>query len=154
MKYWLFKSEPTTFSIDDLASKPSQTACWDGVRNYQVRNLLRDFIHKGDLAFFYHSSCPTPGIAGLMEVVSEGYPDTTSWDPSTPGYDPKSSAENPRWYMVDLRFKSKFKNLIPLSELKKNAALSKMLILKTGNRLSITELSENEWRTVLHLAKN
>ena len=152
MNYWLFKSEPSTFSIDDLEKKPSQTTCWDGIRNYQVRNFLRDSIHKGDLAFFYHSSCPTPGIVGIMEVVSEGYPDPTSWKPTAPGYDPKSTPESPRWYMVDVRLKKKFKRLLPLDEIKKHPVLSKMTLAKQGNRLSITPVTETEWKAVLELA--
>lgn len=151
MKYWLFKSEPSTFSIDDLAKKPSQTAGWDGVRNYQVRNFLKNNIHPGDLAFFYHSSCPLPGIVGIMEVVSKGYPDNTAWNPHHSGYDPKSSPEAPRWYQVDVCLKKKFKQIISLQEIKEHPILKKMIISKRGNRLSITPVSPTEWKTVLKL---
>ena len=106
--YWLFKSEPNCFSIDDLRHRPNQTTHWDGVRNYQVRNLLRDTIKKGDQAFFYHSSCNQPGIVGTIAVVSGGYPDFTAWDRHAEHYDPKSSAENPRWFMVDVKLMQKF----------------------------------------------
>jgi predicted RNA-binding protein with PUA-like domain len=153
MNYWLFKSEPSTFSIDDLEKLPSQTSFWDGIRNYQVRNFLRDAIHPGALAFFYHSSCPNPGIVGIMEVVSEGYPDPSAWDASSPGYDPQSKPEAPRWYGVEVRLQKKFKRLISLEEIKKNPALSKMLIARQGNRLSITPLTSQEWKTLLELAQ-
>src|SRR5688572_25481181 len=102
MNYWLFKSEPTTFGIDDLADRPNQTEHWDGVRNFRVRNMLRDEIKVGDQAFFYHSSCIPPGIVGMMEVVKAGYPDFTSWDKKSDHYDPKSKPEKPLWYMVDV----------------------------------------------------
>ena len=151
MNYWLFKSEPSTFSIDDLEQKPSQTAPWDGVRNYQVRNFLRDNIHPGDKAFFYHSSCEVPGIVGIMEVVSEGYPDPTAWNPKSHYFDSKSTRENPRWYMVDVRLKKKFKRIISLQEIKKHPTLSKMRITRKGNRLSITPVTETEWQAVLEL---
>lgn len=153
MRYWLFKSEPSTFSIDDLEQKPSQSAPWDGVRNYQVRNFLRDTIQPGDLAFFYHSSCPVPGIVGIMEIISPGYPDETSWNPKSPGFDPKSSKENPRWWLVDVRLKEKFTNLISLEELKKQSNLRQMLICRKGNRLSITPVTKEEWKAVLELKK-
>lgn len=154
MKHWLFKSEPSTFSIDDLEKKPSQTSCWDGVRNYQVRNFLRDSIHKGDLAFFYHSSCAQPGIVGIMEIMSEGYPDSSALDPTSPGYDPQDSLVAPRWFMVDVRLKQKFKRTVTLNEIKKHPTLDKMLVSRRGNRLSITPVTEAEWRAILELAKN
>ena len=154
MKHWLFKSEPSTFSIDDLEQKPSQTAPWDGVRNYQVRNFLRDTIEKGDLAFFYHSSCPQPGIVGVMEIMSVGYPDPSAWDPASHGYDPKSSLLNPRWFMVDVRLKQKFKRIISLTEIKKHPVLGEMLVSRRGNRLSITPVTAAEWDSVLKIAKS
>lgn len=151
MNYWLFKSEPSTFSIDDLEKKPSQTSPWDGVRNYQVRNFLRDSIHKGDLAFFYHSSCPQPGIVGIIKVQSEGYPDPTAWNPKCPGYDPLSTITKPRWFLVDVQLQQKFPRIIPLNEIKKHPILGKMLISRKGNRLSITPVTETEWQAVLKL---
>src|SRR5262245_45419521 len=116
MHYWLFKSEPSCFSIDDLSSRPKQTSCWDGVRNYQVRNMLKDEIRKEDLVLFYHSSCTPPGIAGIAKVVKEGYPDYTAWDLNGDHFDPKSTPGNPRWYMVDVKFVKKFSRFIPLEE--------------------------------------
>ncbi|EKD71952.1 MAG: hypothetical protein ACD_46C00050G0005 [uncultured bacterium] len=146
--YWLFKSEPETFSIDDLANRPKQTEHWDGVRNYQVRNMLRDEIKKGDLGFFYHSSCTPPGIAGVVEVVKEGYPDFVAWDPRSNYFDPKSTPENPRWYMVDVKLVKKFPRLITLDEIRHHPQLKNMLILRKGNRLSITSVSKKEWDVI------
>src|SRR5688572_7581274 len=142
MRYWLFKSEPDCFSIDDLFNSPKKTAPWDGVRNYQVRNLLRDVIQKGDLAFFYHSSTKPPGIVGIMEIVTSGYPDTT---------DPDFNPLNPRWYLVDVRFKEKFQRMISLSELRECPVLSDLSLLKRGNRLSITPVSKTDWNYILRL---
>lgn len=153
MNYWLFKSEPECFSIDTLSTRPKQTSCWDGVRNYQVRNMLRDEIKIGDLAFFYHSSCTPPGVAGVVEVVKNGYPDHTAWDLESDHYDPKSTAENPRWYMVDVKLVKKFPRLITLEEIKKHPKLKNMLINRKGNRLSITSVTADEWKTILGLAK-
>lgn len=152
MHYWLFKSEPNVFGIDHLKSRKNQTEHWDGVRNYQVRNLLRDEIKPGDQAFFYHSSCPEPGIAGIIEVVKAGYPDFTSWDPKSDHFDPKSTPQHPRWYMVDVKFIKKFSKIISLHELKLTPALKNMPILRKGNRLSITPISSNEWKTILQLS--
>lgn len=153
MNYWLFKSEPNTFNIDDLRSRPSQTEHWDGVRNYQVRNLLRDEIKVGDLGLFYYSSCNPPGIAGVIEVVRDGYPDFTAWDITSPYYDPKGTPENPRWYMVDVKFKNKFKHFIPLNEIKQTKSLANMLILRRGNRLSITRVTSAQWKVILQLGE-
>jgi predicted RNA-binding protein with PUA-like domain len=154
MKYWLMKSEPSTFSIDDLAKAPKQTTCWDGVRNYQVRNMLRDEMSIGDLAFMYHSSCDEPGIVGVIEVVKRGYPDSTAFDPQHDHYDPASQPQAPRWYMVDVRLKQRFSRVISLDELRSHAAkqLRDMLILKRGNRLSITPISATEWKFITSLA--
>lgn len=148
---WLFKSEPETFSIDALATRPKQTEHWDGVRNYQARNMLRDDIKKGDLGFFYHSSCTPPGIAGIVEVVKSGYPDFFAWDPRSNYFDPKSTPENPRWYMVDVKLVRKFPRLITLDEIKQQPKLRDMLILRKGNRLSITPVTKNEWDVILRL---
>jgi predicted RNA-binding protein with PUA-like domain len=152
MQFWLFKSEPACFSIDDLARRSKQTEQWDGVRNYQVRNMLRDDIKQGDQAFFYHSSCPEPGIVGRMEIVKEGYPDYTAWDIQSEHFDPNSSLEHPRWFMVDVKFLEKFPSPISLTEIKRHPVLSKMLIAKNGNRLSITPVTQTEWNTLLKLA--
>ena len=147
--YWLFKSEPETFSIDHLSQRPKQTEHWDGVRNYQVRNMLRDQIKVGDQAFFYHSSCTPAGIVGIMEIVKAGYPDPSAWNPESKYYDPKSSPENPRWFMVDVHFVKKFKHIITLGELKKHPALDNMQVARRGNRLSITPVTKEEWKIIL-----
>lgn len=154
MNYWLFKSEPSCFSIQDLSKRPKQTSCWDGVRNYQVRNMLRDEIKTGDLGFFYHSSCTPPGIAGIVEVVKNGYPDHTAWDLNSEHYDPKSTPENPRWYMVDVKLVEIFPRLITLDEIKQHPKLNKMLITRKGNRLSVTAVQPEEWRVILGFTKN
>ena len=151
MAYWLMKSEPDTFSLDDLRSRPDSTEHWDGVRNYQARNMMRDQMKRGDKVFFYHSSCPVPGIAGIAKVVREAYPDGSAHNPESRYYDPKASAENPRWFMVDVKFERKFKRLLPLSELKAEPALAEMTLLKKGNRLSIMPVSEDEWQQILSM---
>lgn len=152
MRYWLFKSEPDAFSIDDLKSAPKKTEHWDGVRNYQARNMMRDEIKKGDQVLFYHSNCKPPGIVGIAEVVKEAYPDHTAWDLDSKYYDPKSTPENPRWFMVDIKFKEKFPRMISLDELKEQSKLHDMLILRKGNRLSITPVTDKEWKTIVKLA--
>ena len=152
MSYWLFKSEPSTFSIDDLANRPKQTEHWDGVRNYQVRNLLRDTIKVGDRGFFYHSSCEEPGIVGVIEVVKNGYPDLSALNPESKYYDPKSSREHPRWFMVDVQLIKKFSRVISLKEIKSYAELHAMQVVRPGNRLSITQVTEKEWRFINSLA--
>lgn len=153
MHYWLFKSEPSCFSIDDLSRRPKKTEHWDGVRNYQVRNMLRDEIKKGDLGFFYHSSCTPPGIAGIVEVVKEGYPDFTAWDSRSDHFDSGSTPDNPRWYMVDVKLVEKFPRLITLDEIKSHPKLKQMLINRKGNRLSITPVTTAEWNTIVKLAE-
>lgn len=149
MHYWLFKSEPETFNIDDLAKKATH---WDGVRNFQVRNYLRDDIKKGDQGFFYHSSCKVPGITGIFEVIKSGYPDFTAWDPTSDHFDATCSADNPRWFMVDVKFIKKFDRIITLDEIKNNPVLENMMVARKGNRLSITPVTEKEWKTILKLA--
>ena len=151
MAYWLMKSEPEEFSIDDLESRPSRKEPWDGVRNYQARNMMRDEMKMGDLAFFYHSNCDTPGIAGLVKIASEAYPDPTAFDPDDDHYDPKSDPENPRWYLVDVEFVRKLKRVIPLSELKAESALEKMALTRRGNRLSVMPVSKKEWEHILRM---
>ena len=151
MHYWLMKSEPSTFSIDDLKHRPRRTEQWDGVRNYQARNILRDQMRKGDLAFFYHSNCAVPGIAGVVEIVTEGYPDFTAFDPSSSYHDPRSTPDRPRWYVVDVRFKRSLKRVITLAELKQHPKLRDMAVLRRGNRLSITPVTKAQWETILSL---
>jgi len=144
-KYWLMKSEPSCFSIDDLQKATNQTSPWDGVRNYQARNFMRNDMKIGDQLFFYHSNCNPPGIIGIAEVASEAYPDFTAFDPNSDHPDPKSTPDNPRWFMVDVRFKEKFKRLIALDELKKYPELEKMQLLRKGNRLSVLPVNADEW---------
>ncbi len=149
MNYWLMKSEPDVFGIDHLKAMPNKTEHWDGVRNYQARNMMRDEMKKGDLVFFYHSNCSEPGIVGIMQVVKDGYPDFTSWNPESKYYDPKSSEENPRWFMVDIKFKRKLKRTITLTELKQHPGLEEMPLVRRGNRLSIMPVSKKEWDLIL-----
>lgn len=149
MKYWLMKSEPEAFGIDDLMQKPKQTTHWDGVRNYQARNMMRDEMQVGDQVFFYHSNTDPMGIVGIMEIVKAAYPDFTAQDPENEHYDPKSTAENPRWCMVDVKFVRKFKRTITLAELKENPTLKNMPVVRKGNRLSITPVSKAEWQAIL-----
>jgi predicted RNA-binding protein with PUA-like domain len=153
MNYWLLKSEPGTFGIDDLAALPKQTTSWDGVRNYQARNMLRDSMKKGDTAFFYHSSCEIPGIAGIVRIEREGYPDKTAFDRKDPHYDPESVKSDPRWYVVDVKLVRKLKHLITLEELRKHAReeLADLVVLKRGNRLSVTPVTRSEWEFILSL---
>lgn len=148
MNYWLMKSEPNAFSIDDLINSPKQTTHWDGVRNYQARNILRDQMKKGDRAFFYHSNCKPAGIVGLVEIVKEGYPDFTAFDPEEKYYDPKSDPTNPRWYMVDVKFQKKFDIIISLAELRREPQLTQMQLLKKGNRLSVMPVTPEEWQII------
>lgn len=150
MNHWLLKSEPDAFSIEDLAQRPGRTEHWDGVRNYQARNYLRE-MRRGDLAFFYHSSCAVPGIAGIVEIVREGYPDFTSFDPDEPHYDPLSTPGQPRWYMVDVRLRRTLKRVISLQELKSFPALAGMKLLARGNRLSVMPVTAAEWSAILSL---
>ncbi|MFZ2314190.1 MAG: EVE domain-containing protein [Gammaproteobacteria bacterium] len=153
MKYWLFKSEPESFGIDTLSKMPKQTEHWDGVRNYQARNMMRDDMKKGDLGFFYHSNCTPPGIAGMVEIVKEAYPDFTAFNPESPYFDPKSTRENPRWFMVDVKLVKKFPHFITLDEIKRHPKLEEMLINRKGNRLSITPVTESEWKVLVRLGE-
>lgn len=152
MRYWLMKSEPDEFSIDDLARAPKQTTAWFGVRNYQARNYMRDDMRVGDRAFFYHSSCPEPGIAGIVEISRPSYPDATQFDPKSPYYDAKSSRDAPRWVHVDVKLVRKT-NLVPLQALRETPGLQEMVTLRRGNRLSITPVTPAEWKIVEKLAK-
>ena len=150
MKYWLMKSEPDECSIDDVLAAPGRITPWSGVRNYQARNFMRDEMSIGDGVLFYHSSCPEPGIAGLAEVASAAYTDASQFDRRSPYYDPKSKKENPRWMNVDVRAVRKTR-LVPLAELRKQKALSRMRLLQPGNRLSITPVTEREWNYIAKL---
>lgn len=154
MNYWLMKSEPDAFSIDDLKKRKHQTEHWDGVRNYQVRNLLRDEIKKGDLALFYHSSCKVPAAVGIVKISSDGYPDHTALDPESKYFDPKSTQEQPRWYMVDVTYLESFAHPVTLQAMKQRSELlnSDFALLKRGSRLSIMPVSKHQWDTILSMA--
>jgi predicted RNA-binding protein with PUA-like domain len=147
MKYWLMKSEPDEFSIDDLAAAPKQSTPWFGVRNYTARNFMRDEMRLGDGVLFYHSSCPEPGIAGIAKVASTPYPDDSQFDRKSPYHDPKAKREAPRWMLVDVKLERKTR-LMPLSEMRVYPQLAKMLTLRRGNRLSITPVTEAEWKFI------
>lgn len=153
LAYWLFKSEPSTFSIETLSKRPKQTEHWDGVRNFQVRNMLRDEMKVGDLGFFYHSSCKIPGIVGIIKVVKAGYPDFTAFDADSPYYDPRSKPEHPLWFMVDVQLVEIFPKIISLAHLKKFPELENMKILRKGNRLSITPVAKAEWKFITSVMK-
>jgi predicted RNA-binding protein with PUA-like domain len=148
MAYWLMKSEPDECSIDDALAAPRSTTPWTGVRNYQARNFMRDRMHPGDGVLFYHSSCPEPGIAGLAEVASPAYPDPTQFQRRSPYYDPNAKKDAPRWFNVDVRAVRKTR-LVPLAELHRHKALAGMLLLRPGNRLSITPVTDAEWRYIV-----
>ena len=153
VNYWLFKSEPGEFSIDDLAASPGKRTFWDGVRNYQARNFMRDDMKNGDLGFFYHSSCDQPGIVGIVEIVREARPDATAFDPDDKHFDPKSDPAQPRWYGVDVRLQRKLKEPLTLEKLKQHAAdsLSGLQLLKRGNRLSVMPVAVDDWHFILQL---
>ena len=152
MRHWLMKSEPEEFSIDDLRRRPGRREPWDGVRNYQARNMMRDEMKKGDLIFFYHSNCEVPGIVGIAKVVKEGYPDASAFDPEDKHYDPKSNPEDPRWYHVDVGYGRKLKRTISLAELKEHAgALGDFALLRRGNRLSVMPVTPEQWEYIVGL---
>ncbi len=150
MQYWLLKTEPDSFGIDDLARAPRKTTAWDGVRNYQARNMLRDQMQKGDRGFLYHSSCETPGIAGIVEVVKAGYPDPTAFDKKHHHHDPDSDPKNPRWYLVDVKLIERLPRVITLPQLREHAKkeLSGMVLLRAGNRLSVMPVSAEHWKFI------
>ena len=152
MKYWLLKTEPDCYSIDDLAKEKKKTTHWDGVRNYQARNMLRDEMKVGDRVLFYHSSCDPPGVAGTAEIVKDGYPDFTAFDPNEKHYDPKSKQEDPRWFMVDVKLIEKFAELIPLAELRGDKILKEMELLRKGSRLSVQPVRKKEFDRILKMA--
>ena len=153
VNYWLVKSEPDVFSIDDLAAAKQKTTCWDGVRNYQARNSLRDEMKLGDQVLFYHSNTKPPGIAGVAEVVREGYPDPTAWDEKNDHFDPKSKPEDPTWFMVDIRLVEKFPRELGLPELKSVSALEGMVLLQRGSRLSVQPVTKKQFEIICKLAK-
>jgi len=152
MQYWLMKSEPDTFSIDALCRRPGGTEHWDGVRNYQARNMMRDQMRLGDQVFFYHSNCAEPGIVGIMEVAREGYADFLAFDPKDPHFDPQSTPDNPRWFMVDVKYVRHLPRTITLRELKEKAELTDLALVRRGNRLSIMPVTEAQWNFILSLA--
>jgi predicted RNA-binding protein with PUA-like domain len=153
MNYWLMKSEPDVFSFEDLKSRPKQTEPWDGVRNYQARNFMRDAMKVGDPILFYHSNTTPPGVAGIAEVASEPYPDPTAFDKNSSYYDPKSHPDNPRWVLIDVRYKADLKRLVSLEEMKVMPELADMRVLQRGNRLSITPVSKAEFQAVVAAAR-
>jgi len=152
MKYWLLKTEPESFSIQDLQKAPNQTTYWDGVRNYQARNFLRDEIKPGDRVLFYHSNADPPAIVGTAKVVKGGYPDHTAWDKKNHHYDPASTKESPRWYMVDIQLDQIFDSPLSLDDLKKVKSLAKMELLRKGSRLSVQPVTAEEFEVVLEQA--
>jgi len=151
MNYWLFKSEPNCYSINDL--KRDGVEPWDGIRNYQARNMLRDDVKKGDKVLFYHSSCPEPGVVGVCEVVKEGYPDHTAFDPTSEHPDPKSDPDNPRWFMVDVQFEKKFERLVSLAQIKEMSEFSGMKLIQRGNRFSLFPLKKAHFDLICNLGQ-
>lgn len=151
MNYWLMKSEPDAFGVDDLKNRPKQTEHWDGVRNYQARNMMRDEMKLGDQVFFYHSNCETPGIVGIMEVVKEGYPDFLAFDPDDVHFDPKSDPAKPTWMMVDVKYVRSLSRIISLRELKQKQELADLALVRRGNRLSIMPANKEQWDFILSL---
>ena len=148
-QFWLMKSEPDVFGLHTLEASPAQTTMWDGVRNYQARNMLRDQFQPGDEAFFYHSNCAEPGVAGIVQVVRAAYPDPTQFNPDSEYFDPKSTAENPRWFVVDVKLVRKLKRTITLTEMKEDPALADMALVRRGNRLSVLPVTPDQWRHIL-----
>lgn len=153
MANWLFKTEPDTFGIDDFAARSDQTEPWEGVRNYQARNFLRDEVKVGDKVFIYHSSCKQVGIAGVAEVVRDGYPDPVQFDPDSAYFDPKSQPDNPRWYRVDVKLLEKFPSVLRLKTIKSMPAIEEVGLVKKGHRLSIMPVNAAEWGLLYHAAK-
>ncbi|HJU90455.1 MAG TPA: EVE domain-containing protein [Gemmatimonadaceae bacterium] len=152
-RYWLVKSEPEAFSWDDLWRAPKRTTSWEGVRNFQARNILRDEMKKGDGVLFYHSSTAVPAVMGLAEVVREGYPDPTAFDKKSDYYDPKSDPKSPSWFAVDLRAVEPLPRPVELPELRRTPGLEQMTLLKKGSRLSVQPVSAEEWRIITSLGK-
>jgi len=153
MKHWLMKSEPTVFSIEDLAKAPKKTTYWDGVRNYQARNFMRDEMKIGDQVLFYHSNTKPAGVVGVCEVVKEGYPDFSAFDSEDKHYDPKSNKESPTWIMVDIKLKKKFKNTVTLTEIKENKKFQNMRLVQRGNRLSVMPVEKKEFDEIVKISE-
>ena len=151
MNHWLLKSEPDTFSLDDLKKRPKKTEPWNGVRNYQVRNMMRDEMKPGDLGLFYHSSCNEPGVAGVVRIVSEGKPDPTQFDPKSEYFDKGSKKEEPRWLLVDVAWEADFKQFVTLEDLRAELRLTDLLILRRGNRLSITKVTKRDFALICQM---
>lgn len=154
MNYWLFKTEPEEYSIDDFAKAPDKAIAWEGVRNYQARNFLRDQVKTGDLVFIYHSSCKDIGIAGMAKVVQSSYPDPSQFNSLSPYFDAKSSGTKAPWVAVDLQFVEKFPQLLSLDKLKQSTKLEQLALVKKGNRLSVMPVSSAEWQHILTMSKN
>ncbi|MFL5569582.1 MAG: EVE domain-containing protein [Gemmatimonadaceae bacterium] len=152
-QYWLLKSDPESFGFDHLWKSPNRTTHWDGVRNFQARNYMRDDMKKGDLAFFYHSGGADPSIIGIVEIVREGYPDPTASDPKDPHYDPRTKSGETPWYMVDIRAVERLPRPVTLSEMRTRPELEAMPLLQRGNRLSVQKVGAAEWNAVLALAR-
>lgn len=148
MRYWLMKTEPDVFSFDDLKRRPNKTEPWNGVRNYQARNFMRDGMRVGDLVLFYHSNAKPPGVAGLAEIASKAYPDETQWDAKSEYYDSKSTRDNPRWFLVDVRWKADFKRFVSLDELRENPDLEGLLVIKPGQRLSVQPVEKHHFECI------
>ncbi len=153
MRHWLFKSEPITFSLDHLKACPKKTDSWDGVRNYQARNFMRDEMNKGDLGFFYHSNCAEPGIVGVVKITKEAYPDRFQFDPKSKYYDPKATPDNPRWVNVDVTYVRHLPQIVTLAALKEHPGLRDMKVIARGNRLSITPVTDKEWEIIMAMAE-
>lgn len=152
-KYWLVKSEPSVFSIEDLIKSKNKTTHWDGVRNYQARNFMRDQMKKGDEVLFYYSSSDPKAVVGVCEIVKEGYPDHTQFDPDDKHFFPSADPKNPIWYMVDIKFKNKFKKQVTLEEIKSNPKLKKMRLIQRGNRLSVMPVEKNEFEEIVKMGR-
>ena len=152
-RYWLMKSEPDAFSLEDLKKSPKKTTSWEGVRNYQARNIMRDEMKKGDGVLFYHSKTKEPAVVGLATVVKESYPDHTQFDPESPYFDAKATPENPRWFMVDVKYKSQLKSQVTLAQIKQTKALAKMVLVNRG-RLSVQPVTQKEWDFILKMGQS
>lgn len=153
MNHWLLKSEPDVFSLTDLANRPGQTDYWNGVRNYQARNFIRDVMRPGDAVLFYHSNCAQPGIVGLAKITSHSYPDPTAFDPESEYHDAKSTPDNPRWYVVDVQFVEHFTTPVTLQFIKEDPELSTMLVARKGQRLSVQPVEPAHYQRVVNLGK-
>ncbi len=152
VRYWLMKTEPTTYSIDDLAADKDQTTSWEGVRNYQARNLLRDDIKRGDRVLFYHSACKEPAVVGTAVVTRDGYPDSHAFDRRSKYFDVKSNPEEPTWFMVDIKLEQRFDRPVTLAELRQRAGLKGMVLLQKGSRLSVQPVKKKEFDTIVKMA--